>query len=209
MVTEILKPSAENLRRASELIRAGEVVAFPTETVYGLGADGLNDSARKKIYSAKKRPPDKPLTLHVASFAQVERVAKISLTAEKLFRKFCPGPLTIILPKSDDLPSFVTNSSSVGIRFPKNEIALELIKFSDCPIAAPSANISGQPPPKSAQEVLAALNGKIPAILDGGTCQLGISSTIIDLSGQTPKILRHGAIPAEIILGFLNDGRSF
>ena len=204
MQTEILEPTEENLFRAADLIRAGELVAFPTETVYGLGADGLNKSAREKIYLAKGRPSEKPLTLHVASLEQVERVAKISVTAEKLFKKFCPGPLTIILPKNKNLPDFVTNGlESVGIRFPDNEIALKLIKFSDCPIAAPSANISGETPPKNAREVLKNLGGKIKIILDGGECKFGISSTIIDLTFDTPKILREGAISADILKNFL------
>ena len=204
MQTEILEPTEENLFRAADLIRAGELVAFPTETVYGLGADGLNKSAREKIYLAKGRPSEKPLTLHVANLEQVERVAKISVTAEKLFKKFCPGPLTIILPKNKNLPDFVTNGlESVGIRFPDNEIALKLIKFSDCPIAAPSANISGETPPKNAREVLKNLGGKIKIILDGGECKFGISSTIIDLTFDTPKILREGAISADILKNFL------
>lgn len=204
MQTEILKPTEENLIRAGEMIRAGELVAFPTETVYGLGADGLNEQARKKIYSAKGRPSDKPLTLHVANLEQVERVAKISLLAEKLFEKFCPGPLTIILQKSENLPDFVTDGKkNVGIRFPDNEIALNLIKISNCPIAAPSANISGQAPPKNAQEVLKNLSGFVPIILDGGECKFGVSSTIIDISDDAPKILRVGAISPELIEEFL------
>ena len=202
MRTEILKPTEENLIRAGEMIRAGELVAFPTETVYGLGADGLNKSAREKIYLAKGRPSEKPLTLHVADLEQVEQVAKISATAEKLFEKFCPGPLTIILQKQKNLPDFVAKKT-VGIRFPDNEIALKLIKFSNCPIAAPSANISGQTPPKNAQDVLKNLGGKVPIILDGGECQFGISSTIIDLSDDEPKILRVGAIPPEEIISSL------
>lgn len=204
MQTEILKPTEENLILAAEMIRAGDLVSFPTETVYGLGADGLNKSAREKIYLAKGRPSEKPLTLHVATLEQVESVAKISVTAEKLFKKFFPGPLTIILPKNKNLPDFVTNGlESVGIRFPDNEIALKLIKFSDCPIAAPSANLSGETPPKNSQEVLKNLGGKIKIILDGGECKFGISSTIIDLTFDTPKILREGAISASTIKNFL------
>ena len=204
MQTEILKPTQENLKIAGEMIRAGELVAFPTETVYGLGADGLNLSARQKIYTAKGRPSDKPLTLHVASLNQVEQVAKISAEAEKLFKKFCPGALTIILQKQKNLPDFVTNGlDSVGIRFPDNEVALKFIKSADRLIAAPSANISGQTPPKTAQEVFENLQGKVEIILDGGECKFGISSTIIDLSGEVPKILRQGAISAENIFEVL------
>ena len=181
------------------MIKKGELVAFPTETVYGLGADGLNVEACRKIFAAKGRPSDKPLSLHVASLEMVERVAKISARAEKLFATFCPGALTIILPKNKIVPDFVTsNFQSVGIRFPANDVALKLIKLSGCPIAAPSANLSGKVPPKSAQEVFSNLSGRVEIILDGGQCQFGISSTIIDLTAE-PKILRHGAIPAEKI----------
>ena len=199
MMTKILQPTKENLLQAAELIRRGELVAFPTETVYGLGANGLNVEARKKIFAAKGRPSDKPLSLHVASLEMVERVAKISSTAEKLFAAFCPGALTIILPKNKIIPDFVTGGlSSVGIRFPANDVALRLIKLSGVPIAAPSANLSGKVPPKTAQEVLENLSGRVEMILDGGACQFGISSTIIDLTAE-PKILRHGAISAEKI----------
>ena len=131
----------------------------------------------------------------------VERVAKISARAEKLFAAFCPGALTIILPKNKIVPDFVTcGKPSVGIRFPANDVALSLIRLANVPIAAPSANLSGKTPPKSAQDVFDNLNGKIPLILDGGTCKFGISSTIIDLTGEKPKILRHGAISAEKLL---------
>lgn len=201
MQTEILQPTRENLQRAAELIRRGEIVAFPTETVYGLGADGLNVAACRKIFAAKGRPADKPLSLLVASLEQVERVAKISAAAEKLFATFCPGALTIILPKNKIMLDFVTcGRLSVGIRIPDNDTALALIKLSDCPIAAPSANLSGMSPPTTAQEVFDNLRGRVEVILDGGRCALGISSTIIDLTTSMPKILRHGAIPAEKIL---------
>lgn len=201
MQTEILLPTEENLRRAAQLVKHGEIVAFPTETVYGLGADGLNVAACQKIFTAKGRPSDKPLSLHVADLKQVELVAKISSVAEKLFAAFCPGALTIILPKNKIVPDFVTGGrSSVGIRFPANDVALALIKLAGCPIAAPSANISGSPPPKTAQEVFDNLSGRVQVILDGGQCAFGISSTIIDLTLPEPKILRHGAIPDEKIL---------
>ena len=204
MQTEILQPTEKNLRRAAQLIRRGEIVAFPTETVYGLGADGLNVAACEKIFAAKGRPSDKPLSLHVAYLEMVECVAKISPAAEKLFAAFCPGALTIILPKNKIVPDFVTGGrSSVGIRFPANDVALALIKLSGCPIAAPSANLSGMSPPTNAQEVFDNLSGRVEVILDGGQCAFGISSTIIDLTSPAPKILRHGAIPAEKILAVL------
>ena len=201
MTTEILKPTAENLLRAGKLIQAGEIVAFPTETVYGLGANAFNVEACKKIYLAKERPADKPLTLHVANFEMIEQIAEISTATEKLIENFLPGPLTIILPKKNIVPDFVTcNSKSVGIRFPKNEVAQELIKIAGVPIAAPSANISGKNPPVTAQEVFENLNGRIEIILEGGKCAVGISSTIIDISTGELKILRRGIISAEQIL---------
>ncbi len=199
--TEILQPTAENLLRAAELIKRGEIVAFPTETVYGLGANGLNVDACKKIFAAKGRPSDKPLSLLVANLEQAARVAKISAAAEKLFAAFCPGALTMILPKNKIVPDFVTGGrSSVGIRVPDNVTALALIKLASCPLAAPSANLSGMSPPATAQEVFDNLRGRVEVILDGGRCEFGISSTIIDLTTSTPKILRHGAIPAERLL---------
>lgn len=201
MQTRILLPTHENLRQAAKLIKRGEIVAFPTETVYGLGADGLNVMACQKIFASKGRPSDKPLSLHVASLEMVERVAKISARAEKLFKAFCPGALTIILPKTKIVPDFVTGGrQSVGIRFPANDTALALIRLAGCPIAAPSANLSGSSPPKTAQEVFDNLRGRVEVILDGGQCQFGVSSTIIDLTTAEPKILRNGAIPAEKIM---------
>ena len=204
MQTEILQPTEENLLRAAEMIKRGELVAFPTETVYGLGADGLNVEACRKIFEAKGRPSDKPLSLHVASLEMVEQVAQVSAQAEKLFERFCPGALTIILPKNKIVPDFVTSGrSSVGIRFPANEVALSLIRLSGMPIAAPSANLSNLPPPKTAREVLENLSGRVEIILDGGQCEFGISSTIIDLTTTEPQILRHGAISAEKIMEVL------
>lgn len=192
----ILQPVEENLIRAGQLIRRGELVAFPTETVYGLGADGLNIDACKKIYAAKRRPHDKPLTLHVASLEQIEELAEINSAAAKLLETFCPGPLTIILPKRNVVPDFVTcGSSSVGIRFPANKIAQDLIKISGCPIAAPSANLSGEPAPVTAQEVA---EGLASMILDGGRCAVGVSSTVVDVSNGL-KILRRGVISADAI----------
>ena len=201
MTTEILKPTAENLNRAGQLIKRGEIVALPTETVYGLGANAFDVEACKKIYLAKERPADKPLTLHVANFEMIEEIAEINLTAEKLIKKFLPGPLTIILPKKEIVPDFVTcNSKNVGVRFPKNEIAQDLIRIAGVPIAAPSANISGKNPPVTAQEVFENLSGRIEIILDGGKCDVGISSTIVDISTGELKILRQGKISITQIL---------
>ncbi|MBQ7704624.1 MAG: threonylcarbamoyl-AMP synthase [Selenomonadaceae bacterium] len=204
MNTQILQPTAENLLRAGNLICKGEIVAFPTETVYGLGADAFNVDACQKIYAAKNRPHDKPLTLHVADFEMIDIIAEISLTAEKLIERFLPGPLTIILPKKKIVPDFVTcNSKSVGVRFPNNTIAQDLIKFAGVPLAAPSANISGKNPPTTAQEVFENLGGKLEIILDGGECEVGISSTIVDISAGDLKILRQGKISVAQILATL------
>ena len=205
MHTEILQPTQENLRRAAQAIKRGEIVAFPTETVYGLGADGLNVTACEKIFVAKGRPSNKPLSLLVNSLDMASTVADMSQAAEKLFETFCPGALTIILPKNKIVPDFVTCSRpTVGIRFPANSTTLELIRLANCPIAAPSANLSGMEPPTNAQEVFDNLSGRVEIILDGGQCQFGISSTIIDLTTSEPKILRHGAIPAEKLLEVLS-----
>ncbi len=205
MITKILKPVTENLILAAQLIQRGEIVAFPTETVYGLGANALDVDACKKIYAAKNRPVDKPLTLHVATFEMIEQIAEISLAAEKLIEKFLPGPLTIILPKKNIVPDFVTcNSKSVGVRFPNNTVAQDFIKIAGVPVAAPSANISGKNPPTTAQEVFDNLNGRVEIILDGGKCEVGISSTIIDISAGELKILRQGKISVAQILETLN-----
>ena len=205
MTTEILKPTDENIFRAGQLIKRGEIVALPTETVYGLGANALDADACKKIYAAKNRPADKPLSLHVATFEMIEQIAEISSVAEKLIEKFLPGPLTIILPKKNIVPDFVTcNSKSVGVRFPKNKIAQDLIKIAGVPVAASSANISGKNPPVTAQEVFDNLNGKLEIILDGGKCDVGISSTVLDISTGVPQILRQGSISADSINEILN-----
>ena len=201
--TKILQATAENISKAAEMIKSGGLVAFPTETVYGLGANGLNVEACRKIFIAKGRPQDKPLSLHVASLEMASTIAKIDSRAEILFKKFLPGALTIILAKNKIVPDFVTCGATVGIRFPANEVALRLIRLAEVPIAAPSANLSGFEPPKTAQEVFEGLKGRISIILDGGACKFGISSTIIDLTAENPKILRHGAISAEKVMEVL------
>ena len=182
----IIKADEQSIKSAAELIKRGQVIAFPTETVYGLGADAFNVEACKKIFELKGRPNDKPLTFHVANYKMIDDIAIISKTAEKLIKKFFPGPLTLIL-KGKFL-------STVGIRMPDCEIALRLIEFANCPIAAPSANISGQSPPITAQEVYNTFNEKIPLIIDGGKCKFSISSTVLDISTDKFKILRAGAI---------------
>ena len=208
MQTKIIKITANDeaaIVEAAEIIKSGGVIAFPTETVYGLGANAFDDEACRKIYHVKGRPLDKPLSLMVANREMIYQIAEVSPLAESLINEFLPGPLTLILPKNAVVSDFVTaGEQTVGIRMPDNEIALALIRAANCPIAAPSANLSGQQPPTIAQEVYNAFKGKIPLILDGGPCQFGISSTIVDLTGSVPRILREGAISLNDLEAFLS-----
>ncbi|MCR5758648.1 MAG: threonylcarbamoyl-AMP synthase [Selenomonas sp.] len=203
-----IKAQKEALYAAGELIRAGEVVAFPTETVYGLGANGLDADACAKIYQAKGRPSDNPLILHVANRSMIDQiVAKVPDKAEKLMAAFCPGPLTLILPRKSIVPDRITGGlATVGVRMPENDVARALITASGVPIAAPSANISGRPSPTTAKSVLVDMKGKIPLILDGGACDFGVESTIVDAAGDKAVILRPGAITKEMLEEVLGEG---
>ena len=189
----------EILNQAVSIIKSGGLVAFPTETVYGLGANGLDEEAIKKIYIAKDRPEDNPLILHVSSKEEVAAlVDEIPEVAKLCMDKFWPGPLTIIFKRSSLVPDIITGGlDSVAIRMPDNEIALKLIEKAKTPIAAPSANTSGSPSPTKALHVNEDLNGKIDMIIDGGTTEVGLESTILDLSGDLPTILRPGGITME------------
>ena len=199
MNTEILKE--EGLKIGARLIREGELVAFPTETVYGLGADALNEQAVKNIFIAKGRPQDNPLIVHLDSVDKLDDVAYSTPLAVKLFNKFSPGPLTVVLNKKPCVPDVVSAGlSTVAVRIPKHGMARELIRLSGRPIAAPSANTSGRPSPTCAQDVYADMNGKIPLILDGGDCDIGIESTVIDLTSDIPTVLRPGYITVEMLL---------
>ena len=183
------------IAQAGNLIRNGRLVAFPTETVYGLGANGLDPAACQKIFDVKGRPPDKPLTLHVSSVKMINFIAEVNPIAERLIKKFFPGPLTLILPKLPSVPDAISRGhSTVGVRMPANEIALAMINSAGMPIAAPSANISDHPSPTTAQAVFNELGGKIPLILDGGNCRIGLSSTIVDVSTADWKVIRAGVI---------------
>ncbi|QRN85004.1 threonylcarbamoyl-AMP synthase [Clostridia bacterium] len=184
---------------AAEILLAGGLVAFPTETVYGLGADGLNQTAVKNIYSAKGRPSDNPLILHVSNREMLESIVdEIPLVAEKLMAAFWPGPLTLIFKKSDAVPSEVSASlPTVAVRMPDHPMALKLIERTGRPIAAPSANRSGRPSPTSAEHVLEDLDGHIEAVLMGGCSQVGMESTIVDVSGAVPCLLRPGGLTLE------------
>ena len=204
METKIIKINKENIDKnliidAANTIKNSGIVAFPTETVYGLGANGLDENAAKKIFAAKGRPQDNPLILHVYSIEQVEElVQEIPDVAKKCMDEFWPGPLTILLPKSSKVPDIITAGlTTVAIRMPKNRIALELIKESNVPIAAPSANISGRPSPTSAKHVIDDMMGKIDMIIDGGETGIGLESTVLDLSGEIPMILRPGGVTRE------------
>ena len=186
----------EAIKDAGEIIRAGELVAFPTETVYGLGADAMNSEAAAKIYAAKGRPSDNPLIVHIADMEQVDMVAKeVPEAARKIMEAFWPGPLTVILNKKECVPDGTTGGlKTVAVRMPSHPGAQALIRESGRVIAAPSANTSGRPSPTTAQHVLEDMDGKIPMILDGGPVGIGIESTIVDMTGEVPMILRPGYI---------------
>ncbi len=197
----VKKPDNAIIVKAANLIRNGEVIAFPTETVYGLGANALDTLSVSKIYRIKGRPPDNPLIVHIANMKTLRTlVTEIPPTANKIIKKFWPGPITLVLRKSKILPKITTGGlSTVAIRMPKNKIALELIKKSGYPIAAPSANVSGKPSPTNASHVKEDLDGKIKLILDGGSTEIGIESTVIDMTSNIPVILRPGGISKESI----------
>lgn len=197
------------IKEAGHIIKGGDLVAFPTETVYGLGADGLNEEAVKKIYLAKGRPSDNPLILHIDSISMLERLVKeVTEEAKLLIEAFWPGPLTIVLKKNSLVPSIISAGlDSVAIRMPNNPIALALIKETNTPIAAPSANTSGRPSPTRPDHVLEDMVDKIPLIIDGGETGVGLESTVIDLSENTPLILRPGGVTIEEIKKILPNVR--
>ena len=191
----------DELDKAGGIIRNGGLVAFPTETVYGLGASAWNENAAEKIYAAKGRPSDNPLIVHIFDKTQINDLARdISDTAKKLIDAFMPGPFTIILKKKDNIPDTVTAGlDTVGIRFPENETAVKFIEAAGVPIAAPSANISGKPSPTKAKHVIHDMNGRIDGIIDGGDCAVGVESTIVDATGDVPVILRPGGVTYEML----------
>lgn len=212
MQTRVLKIDSadidcESMREAARLIAEGELVAFPTETVYGLGADALHSQAAKKIYAAKGRPSDNPLIVHISKFADLEMIAKeVPVQARKLSDAFWPGPLTMIVWKNEKVPYETTGGmDTVAIRMPNHLVALKLIEESGCLIAAPSANTSGKPSPTEASHVALDMDGRIPMILDGGAVGIGIESTIIDLTEEVPMILRPGYITKEMLEEVLGE----
>ncbi|MFO0659632.1 MAG: L-threonylcarbamoyladenylate synthase [Polyangiaceae bacterium] len=201
----VVSPTHENLDRAAALIRSGELVAFPTETVYGLGALALDANAVQKIFVAKGRPSTNPLIVHVSSFEMLDEIAaSVPSMALTLAKQFWPGPLTLVLPKRDNIPSVVTaGGPTVAVRMPAHPIALELITRVGKPIAAPSANRSTEISPTLAQHVADSLGDRVSLILDGGPCARGIESTVVDTSDLSPRILRPGSITREQILNAL------
>ncbi len=197
------------IKQAASVIRSGGLVAFPTETVYGLGADATNPKAAGKIYAAKGRPSDNPLIAHICSYGDLSDIAAdIPPEAKMLADMFWPGPLTIILKKQSSIPYETTGGlDTIAVRMPAHPVALGLIRASGCPIAAPSANTSGRPSPTLASHVAEDLDGKIPLILDGGAVGIGIESTIADLTGEIPVILRPGYITMEMLAGVIGQVR--
>lgn len=199
MQTEIL--NSLETKKAAEIIKSGGLVALPTETVYGLGADAFNSFAIKKIFIAKGRPNDNPLIVHISDIEEIyDVVSDFKEPAKKLSGAFWPGPLTMVLPKNSNVPDEVTAGlNSVAVRVPSHPLIREVIRLAKTPIAAPSANISGKPSPTKVSHVINDMGGKIDAILDGKECSVGVESTVISFMSDIPKILRPGAITAEQI----------
>jgi L-threonylcarbamoyladenylate synthase len=204
MITERL--SADAVGRAAELLRAGSLVAFPTETVYGLGGDATDDRAVAAIFAAKDRPQFNPLIIHLADRAAAQSLAVLDARAENLMRRFWPGPLSLVLTRRSDCPVSLLASAgldSLALRMPAHPLALELLRRTGRPVAAPSANRSGRVSPTLPEHVLTELDGRIAAILDGGACRIGVESTVLDLTGERPVLLRPGAVTLEELTALL------
>ncbi len=207
MSTTILKADENGIKTACEHLKSGELVAIPTETVYGLAADALNEKAVAKIFVAKGRPQDNPLIVHVAKLEDVVKLAKsVPQKAKLLMEKFCPGPLTVILPKADNVPDIVTAGlDSVAIRMPSHHVARAIIETSGCMLAAPSANLSGSPSPTTAQHVYNDLSGKIKYVVDGGECSVGLESTVVSVLEGKVHLLRPGAVTVDMLESVVGD----
>ncbi len=196
----IWNTTEQDLRAAAECLRRGELVAIPTETVYGLGANALDAHAVASIFQAKGRPSDNPLIVHIAELDQIQKYAQPNPWAYQLADRFWPGPLTMILPKKPIIPDIVSAGlNSVALRFPSHPVAQKLIRYSGCPIAAPSANLSGKPSGTTAQHVLNDFQDRIAGVVDGGPCACGLESTVVSLLGDHPVLLRPGFITPEQI----------
>lgn len=207
VIIEKEKIQDEYLHEAAQILREGGLVAFPTETVYGLGANALNAEAAGKIYEAKGRPSDNPLIAHIAKPEDlIPLVKEIPEAGRKLMENYWPGPLTLIFPKSEIVPHGTTGGlDTVAVRMPSDPIANRLIELAGVPVAAPSANTSGRPSPTRAQHVIEDMNGKIEMIIDGGEVGIGVESTIVDVSGPVPMLLRPGAITMEMLRETLGE----
>lgn len=204
MNTLCLPPTPDALQKAAMILRDGGLVAFPTETVYGLGANALNAAAVAGIFKAKDRPQDNPLIVHISQREQALPLCHVSGTAQRLMDMFFPGPLTLLMKKKAIVPDITTAGlDSVGIRMPSHPAARAMLETVQLPIAAPSANRSGKPSPTTAAHVLSDMAGRIPLILDGGACQVGVESTVLDVTGDIPMILRPGGVTREMLLTVL------
>ena len=206
MHTLCLPAQPDAIRQAAQLLQAGQVVAFPTETVYGLGANALDEAAVRAIFAAKERPADNPLIVHVAAREQLLGLCHVTREAGLLMDAFWPGPLTLLLTKTSAVPDVTTASlPSVAVRCPRHPAALALLTQCALPIAAPSANRSGRPSPTTAAHVYEDMQGRIPMILDGGPCQVGVESTVVDVTGPVPCVLRPGAVTPEDIAAVVGN----
>lgn len=206
METKVLSPDPAAFALASDLLRRGGLVAFPTETVYGLGADALNRDAVLSIFAAKGRPADNPLIVHIHDRSQLNDLCEIPPLAEPLMDAFWPGPLTLLFVRKPVVPPEVTAGlPTVAIRMPSHPVAAAMLRACDLPVAAPSANTSGRPSPTAAAHVLEDMNGKIPLILDGGPCDVGLESTVLDLCHGRPTILRPGGVTKEMLESVLGQ----
>lgn len=199
MKTKILTSSKEDIEIAARIIRKGGLVAFPTETVYGLGANAFDADAVGRVYEAKGRPSDNPMIVHISRASDIGQLTRmLSPDIVALIENFWPGPLTMVVKKKPDVPDRTTGGlDTVAVRMPDNKAALDLINMSGCPIAAPSANLSGSPSPTRAKDVIADLDGRVDAIIQGEDCRVGIESTVVDMTSKVPTILRPGIITAE------------
>ena len=199
--TKILEANDNDLKIGAKIIKNGGTVIFPTETVYGLGANALDEEAVKNIFIAKGRPSDNPLIVHIDSLDKIyEYVEEVTPIAKKLADSYWPGPMTLILRKKDCIPSIVSAGlNTVGIRIPENKFAIKFIEYCDLPIAAPSANLSGSPSPTTKEHVINDMMGRVDAIICGEKCDVGVESTVIDVTGEIPVILRPGGITPKMV----------
>ncbi len=197
----------EDIAAAAAILRKGGLLGIPTETVYGLGANGLNEDAVGRIFAAKGRPQDNPLILHIPGAAWLERYCRdIPAAAYALAERFWPGPLTMILPRRDNVPDVTTGGlDTVGVRCPDHPVTLAIIEAAQVPVAAPSGNLSGRPSPTCARHMAEDMDGRIDGIVDGGACGVGVESTIIDLTGPVPRLLRPGGLPLESLREVLGE----